>query len=534
MTTTTVTMTAERTSADGIAARDVATRAGPPDTGRPAGPPRAADLTSPPAPGRPRWVASARLRIVGWQLLLVLVALAASVTLTHQILLTRLDERIDRELTQEIDELRALAGTGVNPETGGPFTDARQILLVNLARNIPDRNETMLALVNGVPDARSAQEPALRLDTNPAAVAEFAAVDTATLGNLTSRAGTVRYAAAVVTVEGSPDRGTFVVAIFRDLERREVDEVTRILALVGFLALVLAAAAGWLIAGRTLAPVRLVRTTAQQITDTDLTRRIPVQGHDDIAELARTFNSMLDRLATAFDTQRRFIDDAGHELRTPITIVRGHLELIPDDPTEQAETIELVTDELDRMNRMVDDLLVLAKAGRPDFLRPEPTDLAVLTDEVFAKATALAPRTWSVESRAPGTVLLDRHRITQALLQLAQNATQHTTDTDTITIGTRRHHDRVELWVRDTGPGVAAEDREHIFERFARATAARRRSEGAGLGLAIVRAIATAHGGDITLDNPPAGGAQFRITLPAGPTRRPAPHPRTDPPRSAP
>ena len=113
----------------------------------------------------------------------------------------------------------------------------------------------------------------------------------------------------------------------------------------------------------------MLADTARSISETDLTRRIPVSGRDEIAELARTFNAMLDRLEAAFATQRAFVSDASHELRTPITIVRGHLELLGDDPQERRETIALVTDELDRMSRFVDDLLLLAKAERDDFLR---------------------------------------------------------------------------------------------------------------------------------------------------------------------
>ena len=116
-------------------------------------------------------------------------------------------------------------------------------------------------------------------------------------------------------------------------------------------------------------PAAALGDTARSISETDLSRRIPVTGNDEIAELARTFNAMLDRLERAFATQRAFVSDASHELRTPITIVRGHLELLGDDPEERRETVALVTDELDRMSRFVDDLLLLARAEREDFLR---------------------------------------------------------------------------------------------------------------------------------------------------------------------
>ena len=151
--------------------------------------------------------------------------------------------------------------------------------------------------------------------------------------------------------------------------------------------------------GRVLAPLRLLTDTARSITETDLTRRIPVSGHDEIAELARTFNAMLDRLERAFASQRAFVDDASHELRTPITIVRGHLELLGDDPDERRETVALVTDELDRMSRFVDDLLLLARAERDDFLRVGEVELGALTDELLDKAARSARARWQLEAR---------------------------------------------------------------------------------------------------------------------------------------
>ena len=137
---------------------------------------------------------------------------------------------------------------------------------------------------------------------------------------------------------------------------------------------------------------------ARSITDTDIRRRIPVHGTDEVSRLATTFNSMLDRLEQAFALQRNLLDDAGHELRTPITIIRGHLELMGDDPAEHKETVALVTDELDRMSRMVDDLLTLARAAQPTFLRLDVVDLRQLLRDVHAKAEALGARDWQLAS----------------------------------------------------------------------------------------------------------------------------------------
>jgi signal transduction histidine kinase len=230
---------------------------------------------------------------------------------------------------------------------------------------------------------------------------------------------------------------------------------------------------------------------------------------------------MLDRLESAFATQRRFLDDAGHELRTPITIVRGHLELMSQDPDERRETLALVMDELDRMSRLVEDVLTLAKAERPDFLDLETVDVETLSREVFAKAVALAERDWRLGTVGRGMIVADRQRLTQALVQLAQNAVQHTDGGAVIAISSTVSEGAARFSVRDTGPGVPPEDRERIFDRFGRGAGPRR--EGAGLGLAIVRAIAEAHGGTVELDSRLGRGAALTVVVPVDPPRDTAP-----------
>ncbi|MQA76617.1 MAG: two-component sensor histidine kinase, partial [Solirubrobacterales bacterium] len=251
----------------------------------------------------------------------------------------------------------------------------------------------------------------------------------------------------------------------------------------------------------------------EQIGESDLTRRIEARGNDDVAQLAHTFNRMLDRLEGAFATQRRFLDDAGHELRTPITVIRGHLEVMGDEPADREATMRLVIGELDRMKRMVDDLVLLAKAQEPDFLHPGEVELAELTVELLAKARVLGDRRWRLAALSEETILADGERLTQALAQLTDNAVAHTREGDLIEVGSAVRDGRVALWVRDDGPGVDDEVRERIFERFARADGATS-GEGAGLGLAIVASIAEAHGGRVRLDGAPGQGAKFTLDLP--------------------
>lgn len=458
---------------------------------------------------------SARARIVGWMLAVVGLALAVSIFATWTILLARLDDRTNLELSNEAEKLRRYAATARDPETGRTITDVGDLLTGYLALNAPDRWETFFSIVDGKADKITAIPPPVRLDTDDALVTRLAAATKPGGGEIQSPNGTVHYAVIPVTVKADPRPGHFVVAILYDRHRDEIVDAVRVLGLSALAALALAGAAGWFVAGRVLAPVRLIGQTAEQISDsTDLTRRLDVPGDDDVAALAATFNHMLDRLENAFVVQRHFMDDAGHELRTPITVIRGHLELMGDDPRDRAETLALVTDELDRMNRIVEDLLTLARAEQPGFLDIHDVEVADLTVSVVAKARALGNRRWRVDEVAEARVPADRQRLTQALMQLVANAVRHTTDDDLIAVGSAVRHGWVELWVRDSGPGVAPAERERIFGRFVRGAGRTVTYEGAGLGLAIVRSIAEAHGGNVKVTEAQGGGARFVMSIP--------------------
>jgi two-component system OmpR family sensor kinase len=457
---------------------------------------------------------SARGRVLGWILLLVGAAVLGSVLVSRQVLLGGVDQDVSAELVQELSRFRAFAASNLDPNTGKVYRSADELLARYLERNLAEYGETSFSLIDGRPSRRSPGDPPAFLDNDPAFVAHLAAASIPATGSWPSTAGQVRYAVIPVSVAGDTTRGTFVAIFFFDQLRSDADRVVRILAAVAALSLLLAGLTGWAVAGRVLAPVRAMRRTAEAITESDLTGRIVVAGNDDVAALARTFNTMLDRLQSAFTAQRHFIDDAGHELRTPITVVRGHLELMGDDPEDRSATVALVVDELDRMRRIVDDLLLLAKAERPDFLTPGAVELADLTVDVVSKAGPMAQRLWKVDAVAEQVIHADGQRLTQALMQLAANAVRHTVRGDEIGVGSAVLGGRVRLWVRDTGEGIAPGDQARIFDRFARGPAGRTGTEGAGLGLAIVRRIAEAHGGSVVLDSDVGRGATFTMDLP--------------------
>lgn len=479
-----------------------------------------------PARGTRRWQPTVRTRFLTAVLVLAALGLLIAGTTAYGLQRQRLDAFIDSSLTRNVAEFRALAEDGVDPSTGLPFDEARDLLRVGLARTVPAPNEGMLAMVDGVVTNVAPTSVHLRLEDDPDLVAAAAAEQDSAevfVRLLTTEVTQYRYVAVPVRVAGDDAAGVLLLAFDRDAEHAELVRTYGTYGWVSLGSLLLIGVVGWLLAGRLLAPLRVLQRTAQRISDTDLSVRIPVTGNDDISALTRTVNAMLDRLDQAFASQRRLIDDAGHELRTPLTIVRGHLELVdPDDPDDVTATRALVLDELDRMQLLVDDLVTLATVDRPDFVRPEPVDVAELVDEIVDKARHLGAHRWEVASRADVRACLDPRRVTQAMLQLAANATKFAPEGSTVTVAAAVDGDRLLLSVRDRGPGVAPEDAERIFERFGRGSAGRG-VEGSGLGLPIVAAIAAAHGGSVQLSPTRGPGATFVLDLPlTGPPGRPA------------
>ncbi len=467
------------------------------------------------APPSRRWVVPARVRIMAWLVLLLFVALVTVVVVSRNLLLG--DARIDAAsaLDQETEEFLRVARSGVDQATGEPYTDGRELLANHIERQFVDDDEILLGVTADGEILPQRGQEAVEIATRDNRLGAILA-DPRDSWVLETRDGDLLWSKVpVLDVEGNPDC-TFIVAYAMDFENAEVDNTVALLGLVSLIGLAIAAAASWVVSGQILAPVNVVRRTAAEITGEDLTRRIPVEGNDDIAALSDQFNAMLDRLDTAFIAQRRFVDDAGHELRTPITIIRGNIELMGEDPQERAEVMRLCVDELDRMSRIVEDLLLLAKAENPEFIRPEEVDLVDLTSDIDAKIRALGDRDWKLESIGEGDVSLDPQRVTQAVLQLAHNAVAHTEPGGRIGFGSSADDSGATFWITDDGPGLTPEDGAAVFQRFSRGSTggARKNSTGAGLGLSIVRAIAEGQDGSVELDSVPGRGATFRLRFP--------------------
>lgn len=446
-----------------------------------------------------------RTRVLLSFLALLILSTAASVLVLREVLMSRIGDQVEAELTRDIDSLRQLAGSEQSAEA---------MIDTFLARTAAPADGAYVGFVDGQPyRAEVANESDTALaesfgDTGGAAEPSSGEVDTVL--------GEARYVAIPLRI-GEQQAVVVATALTAD-ERQQVESAVQIAIGVSLVVLLLASLFIWLAAGRAIAPLEALSRTARAISEADLSGRIPVRGSDEIAELGRTFNGMLDRLETAFAGQKDFLTDVSHELRTPITVIRGNLDTLGDSPAEREEAIAVIQDELERMSRYVDDLLVLTKAPRPDFLRLGPVDIDLFVHDLFAKARSLGDRDWRLDGTGVGIIIADQHRLTQALMNLADNAVRHTRESDVIWIGSSLVGSEARLWVRDEGAGVDPSDRERIFERFGRGKPVDQHSaDGAGLGLSIVKAIAEAHDGRVELDSRPGIGSTFTIVIPTEP-----------------
>jgi two-component system OmpR family sensor kinase len=305
--------------------------------------------------------------------------------------------------------------------------------------------------------------------------------------------------------------------------RRAQHGIARAFVLAGVLALAAALLASYLVGARVSRPLRRMAAIAARVDAGELEPRIHEAGGpgNEVRVLADSFNHMLDRLSAAFAGQRAFVADASHELRTPLTVIRGQLEVLAAQPdpslTEVRRVERLVQAEVSRITRLVDDLLLLAKSEERQFLHLEPIDLRPFVADLWDGMSLTAERRFELSEIPAGTLHADPDRLAQALRNLARNAIEHTSDPDGLVRLDVEEvaNGRVRFVVADDGPGIPTDQRELIFDRFHRTDTARdRASGGAGLGLAIVRAIALAHAGRVSAGERPGGGARVELELP--------------------
>lgn len=457
-----------------------------------------------------------RARLLIWYFLLAVCTTGVAVWVTRQIYCNRIGEQAEASLTEEAERFQRLveqASPGPSTNGGANKSEIAQLFDQVLANYIPAENEFVVTFIDG--QLYKASQPfSDLLQRHPNLISQWSTLETSQHHHLNNVDGRLFYLAEpLVTDSGA--QGVFVVVHDSTVAYQSGTEAIRLVLKVSVGVLGVFFIIAWITAGRILAPLRLMNQTARKITESDMTQRIPIEGSDEITEVAATFNDMLDRLQLAFDSQQEFLKDVSHELRTPITVIQGQLDLLPYRPEKQSETIALITNELQQMNRLVNDLLLLTKAERPDFLMLKTEDLDWLTEELYFKARSLTPeRNWRLEAKGLYPATMDRQRFSQAVMNLVQNAVRHTQSGDTIALGSVVTDGDLRFWVRDTGEGIARADQDQIFERFTRATNNNRQFEGAGLGLSIVSAIVQAHNGRVELSSELGKGSIFTLIIP--------------------
>ncbi len=326
---------------------------------------------------------------------------------------------------------------------------------------------------------------------------------------------------SVPVVAQGTNAGVFQAALSQQAIANTAQQVALTLMAAGAFALAAGLPLSYLATRRALRPLTLMAADAEAISHREHGRRITFNGppHGELGSLASALNDMLDRLERAYDDQRRFVADASHELRTPVAVIRGNVELLRSGnlcAEESAEGLAVIEDESIRMGRLLDELLALARledgSGRPF----QPLEVRTLVDEVAYRGKSLGDRVFSTEGDCGLWIEGDPDLLAQAFVNVVKNAVSHTEDGGHVTLACRTEGDRVLISITDDGPGLTEAELERVFDRFYRAQGVVRGADGsgAGLGLAITRRLVELHGGAIGADNVKPHGARFTISLP--------------------
>jgi two-component system OmpR family sensor kinase len=456
-----------------------------------------------------------RLRLTLWFVFGLVVIVAAGAAGIYVVLSQQLRDDLDDRLAQQLSHYQQVVSGATSEQSLVDLT--REYLAGNEANSLR-RNGLVLSL-----QTRSGTVVSNSDDIRPEDLpASGDLLESGTRFISDAELGERSYRVAGTSIELQGERlGAVEIAGALGEIQTTLSRLLLLLAVGGALGCLAVGLGSWFLVGGALDPVRRITRTAAAISREDLTKRIDYAGpNDEIGELAQTMDAMLDRLQTAFTAQEQFISDVSHELRTPLTIAKGHLQVLDrqEDPSPESVRQEhaLVIDELDRMNRLVADLLTLARASQVDFLRKEPVDLDLFLTSLAGQGPHLGEREWKIEALPGGTIEADQDRLTQIFLNLMQNAVAHTLSGQVVALGGSRSASSkaVLLWVRDEGEGMDSDVRRHVFERFYRGKGDAAGGR-AGLGLAIARALVDAHGGIVEVESAPGQGAKFAVSLPA-------------------
>lgn len=333
--------------------------------------------------------------------------------------------------------------------------------------------------------------------------------------------GSIRALTVPILQRGRPvgtQVGTLVVAVSRSTVESTIGTLFSGIAIASGIGLAFATLLALVAVRRTLLPLARISREVEAIQETgDLSRRVAGLGpSDEVGRLAEAFDGMLERLEEAFLSQRRFLSDASHELRTPLTVIRGQLELLDQEirSLEARRSLAVAVDELDRMRRIVEDLLLLARLDEGMPLAIERVEVELAVEEALLRSMVLASREPKVKVEPELYVTADPDRLLQVLTNLVSNAVRHGGDAP-VGVQAQGRNGQVEIAISDTGPGIPPEDLPHVFERLFRGSRARARSpEGAGLGLAIAASLVRAMDGEIKVESTLGDGTTFTVALP--------------------
>jgi len=471
-----------------------------------------------------------RAQLVWAIALITAAAVGLSFVAVYRVTGARLQDRIDAELRTQVaewDQLRDgtalstpsdVSRTALRFLAAQRYHPAARVFIVDVVGGAPVTNQPRIVMEE-VARERRRDGPGTTMGTGRGVIAATAPLVSADV----PEAGRMR-----VLTHPIEDKGRRVGALQIAEPLSSVEDAKASLlpafAVVGALALVLAVVAGLWIATLIARPLRRMAGVAAAVDGGDLSIRAGhVATRGEVGVLARAFDRMLERLDRAFARQRDFVSDASHELRTPLSVLRAQVEMLgrETDEARRREGTRTLLRRLDEMDRLVADLLTLAGAEAGRLVESEPIAL----DDFFADLRRDLPlfgeRDFRVHS-VDGTLMGDADRLTQVLRNLVRNAVVHTAPQDRVSVSASSHGDRLQIAVADSGPGIAPEHLEDVFERFYRTDASRSRdSGGSGLGLAIARAIVEAHSGRIWAESELGRGTTIRMELPGyrSPTR---------------
>lgn len=448
-------------------------------------------------------------RLIAVQMLLVGIALIVVVVETGSTFTAQSRRTLQDDLSEEVTEYTHAADSR---PTGQTLFDFSRTYLQTRGE-FPGHHLLVALTQNPVlatPDTvRFARDPAIAAWlTTPPSTARFS----------TTRVGASDYQILLSPIlDGGQPVGVLLPFVNLQVLSGESSRVRTLTEIQAAIALLVTGLSSFLLLRHLLGIVGKVTATAEDIAAGDLQRRIDYHGtHDEVGRLAHTFDAMTTRLSTALTSQRQLLSDVSHQLRTPLTVARGHLEVLlranVSDPAEVNDTVSLVVDELHHATILVDRLMMLGRSLEPDFLDPQPIDIRAFMADLCDAATVLADRTWTLGDLPDLVIHADATKLRGAMLNLIDNAIKATTTADTITLTAVQHEQELELAVTDTGPGIPADLHDVIFDRFRRGRDHHQR--GSGLGLAIVQAVAHAHHGTCQLTSTPGNGCRIAILLP--------------------